>query len=176
MPEYRRLPPEGWATEILESAAQFLGQTRLRPPGPAASKRPTRPPGMELGELDRWIKRGKAPPPDLLRPAVDRELMRVAVPGAVPGPRYVWLMLAAAVLDDADLFLEIVRLDYRRDAEAYRRQRAEGMGEEDLGRRPSPAVSADRLMDLVNLALDRTRGPMVDLLLGRLQAFRDAME
>jgi hypothetical protein len=184
----RGLPPRGgtWAGEILEAGARFLGihprepeALEPAPPGapegeardtegiPKPGRRPGAPPA-DLEGLDEWLASGHVPDPAVLRALAEAELAR----GQEARLDYGRLAIAAAMLGDPVLYRRIVRAEYEGDYWAYKRQKWDGMPEEDLGRTPSEEVSEERVRCRADYVLVKMKSLLRDRILGKLAEFR----
>ena len=127
-----------------------------------------------IGWLEADLRRDRRPAPEPLRKGVEEEL---ALPkDAPPGPRYGLCAIAAALLEDLDLWRRIVRNESDRDYFYYRRQKDSGVSEDDLGRFPSFSVSTQRVFEEAATILSAGKVAGAAELRSRLETFVKAGE
>lgn len=99
-----------------------------------------------LTEIDQWLCYGESPPVNLLK-----EVMNEAHSKAKKSR----LIVCAALLDDLELFNDIVHEEYSIDYDAYKNQKSSGMSKEDLGYKPNTFISARRVRSSAERYLEK---------------------
>jgi hypothetical protein len=92
-----------------------------------------------LLSLEGAVRANHRPSADALRASLMEALK--AGRSASARPDYAVLMVAALLVGDPALRRDIIALHHGRNLDAYHRQKDSGMGEEDLGERPTEATS-----------------------------------
>ena len=89
-----------------------------------------------LTEIDQWLCYGESTPIDLIKEVINEASSKA---------KRSRLIICAALLDDVELFNDIVHEEYSVDYDAYKNQKSSGMSKEDLGYKPSSFISARRV-------------------------------
>lgn len=92
-----------------------------------------------LKDLESAVRANHRPPAEALRAGLLDALKAARTPSARPD--YSTMMIAALLVGDAELRRDVILLHHGRNLDAYHRQKDSGMGEEDLGERPTEATS-----------------------------------
>jgi hypothetical protein len=120
-------------------------------PGPGAPLiQPVRP--FSVRDLDAAVRANHRPPVDALRAGLIEAL--TAARSSSARPDYAAMMAAALLLGDAELRRDVILLHHGRNLSAWRGQKDSGMGEEDLGERPTEATSERLVGSMVTAWLE----------------------
>ncbi|MHC4605940.1 MAG: hypothetical protein ACYTAF_03295 [Planctomycetota bacterium] len=109
--------------------------------------------------LDKWLEEGRMPPEKELRRAMKKELKNLSDDFENLRPfDGTGVVIAAVLLGDEEAYRKVVQHDREKDYYFYWKQKSGGVREEDLGRRPTDRVSAERIRGDVEWHLKERKG------------------